>query len=183
MIYLMRHGLDDERYVGGFSDVSLIDEGIEQVKNNRIKLTSLNIKRIISSDIKRARETTGIVNEILGLPIEYDKRFRELDKGLLTGMEVMKAKEEYPEFFDDVKITDKYPQEEAMIDLYKRVIDIIPYLSTLNDTLIVTHRGVINMLYYILEEVELDMNKKRFNVDHASIHELDLKVKKIRRIY
>ena len=47
MIYLMRHGLDDERYVGGFSDVSLIDEGIEQVKNNRIKLTSLNIKRII----------------------------------------------------------------------------------------------------------------------------------------
>ena len=65
------------------------------------KLTSLNIKRIISSDIKRARETTGIVNEVLGLPIEYDKRFRELDKGLLTGMEVIKAKEEYPEFFDD----------------------------------------------------------------------------------
>ena len=27
MIYLLRHGLDDESYIGGYSDVSLIPEG------------------------------------------------------------------------------------------------------------------------------------------------------------
>ena len=31
MIYLMRHGQDDENYIGGWSDVSLIPEGIVQV--------------------------------------------------------------------------------------------------------------------------------------------------------
>ena len=28
MIYLMRHGQDDENYIGGWSDVSLLSEGI-----------------------------------------------------------------------------------------------------------------------------------------------------------
>jgi len=32
MIYLMRHGQDDETYVGGWSDVSLIPKGKEEVK-------------------------------------------------------------------------------------------------------------------------------------------------------
>ena len=32
MIYLIRHGLDDEAYIGGWSDVDLISEGIEQVE-------------------------------------------------------------------------------------------------------------------------------------------------------
>ena len=52
-----------------------------------------------------------------------------------------------------------------------------------DNTLLVTHRGVINMFYYLLNNEKLDMNKKRFNVDHASIHKLDLKNMKNERIY
>ena len=51
-----------------------------------------------------------------------------------------------------------------------------------DDTLLITHRGVINMIYFITLNKELDMNKKQFNVDTASIHELDKNLKKIRRI-
>lgn len=29
MLYLMRHGLDDENYVGGWSDVGLVSKGID----------------------------------------------------------------------------------------------------------------------------------------------------------
>ena len=57
MIYLSRHGLDDERYVGGYSDVSLTKEGIKQVKLIIPKLKELNIKSIYTSDITRAIET------------------------------------------------------------------------------------------------------------------------------
>lgn len=32
MIYLLRHGLDDENYIGGWSDISLTEEGIKQVQ-------------------------------------------------------------------------------------------------------------------------------------------------------
>ena len=35
MIYLVRHGLDDENYIGGWSDVDLIDEGIKQIESTR----------------------------------------------------------------------------------------------------------------------------------------------------
>jgi len=38
------------------------------------------------------------------------------------------------------------------------------------------------MLYYILKDIELDMNKERFDVTHASLHQID-KCKKIKRIY
>jgi broad specificity phosphatase PhoE len=51
-----------------------------------------------------------------------------------------------------------------------------------DDTLIITHRGVINMFYYIFNDINLDMDKKKFDVTHGSIHEIDLKNKKIRRI-
>ena len=42
-----------------------------------------------------------------------------------------------------------------------------------DDTLIITHRGVINMFYYILRNIPLDMDKKKFKVDVASVHALD----------
>ena len=34
MIYLIRHGLDDENYIGGWSDVDLIDKGVKQVQDS-----------------------------------------------------------------------------------------------------------------------------------------------------
>ena len=36
MIYFLRHGLDDERYVGGYSNVVLTKEGIIGVRESRI---------------------------------------------------------------------------------------------------------------------------------------------------
>ena len=38
MIYFLRHGLDDERYVGGYSNVGLTKEGIIGVRESSIKL-------------------------------------------------------------------------------------------------------------------------------------------------
>lgn len=36
MIYLLRHGLDDESKIGGWSDVGLTKEGIKQIKEAKI---------------------------------------------------------------------------------------------------------------------------------------------------
>ncbi len=69
-----------------------------------------------------------------------------------------------------------------MYDLYKRIKILLGNIKD-NNTLYVTHRGVINMIYYILKDINLDMDKEKFNVTHASLHELDLNKKLIRRIY
>lgn len=65
MIYLMRHGKDNEDYIGGWSEIPLTKEGILEVTetaqflNNSEKIT---IDKIISSSIKRAIQTADIVS-------------------------------------------------------------------------------------------------------------------------
>lgn len=184
MIYLLRHGLDDEKYIGGWSDIDLIEEGRKQIECSRTFLEdNIKIKKIISSDIKRAKTTTEIVNKNLILPIEFDSSLRELDKGDLTGIDKNTLDKKTKEFIKNITIYDKYPNGESMKEFYERIKKLIPKLKKYEDSLIVTHRGVINMLYYYLNNIMLDMNKEQFDVTHGSIHELDLDKKKIRRIY
>lgn len=184
MIYLMRHGLDDENYVGGWSDVSLIEDGIKEVEESaRWIRDNLVIKSIISSDINRAVESANIVSSITGTPVTLDSNLREQNKGLLNGLDKSIAIEKYPKYMSSVDKYTIYPQGESLLQLYERIKIYLDKLMKIDDnSLIVTHRGVINMIYYILNNIELDMDKKRFNVEHASIHELDKDNKLIRRI-
>lgn len=183
MIYLIRHGLDDESRIGGWSDVSLTNEGIKEVeKAKKYIIDNLSFEKIISSDVKRAKETSQIINKNLNKKITYTKKLREQSKGKYNGVKKSDLdKNDY--FLGNIKIYDKYPEGESLLDLYYKVEKLLNNINKWDNTLLVTHRGVINMFYYLLNNEKLDMNKKRFNVDHASIHKLDLKNMTIERIY
>lgn len=187
MIYLMRHGLDDENFIGGWSDVDLIEEGIRQVESvgEKLKSSNINIEKIITSDVKRAETTSKIIRDFYpNAEIEVNALFREQNKGVLNGMEKEKAKILYPEYFGFIAVDKTYEGGESLLDLYYRMKKCIDYiLSIEDDTLIITHRGVINMIYYIFNNIELDMNKERFNVDHASVHELNKGKRMIRKVF
>lgn len=182
MIYLLRHGLDDESFVGGWSEVDLVEEGIDQVNDILDVISELNIKKIYSSDIKRAATTSKIVTSKLGIPIVYSTYLREQNKGDANGLEKELAYSKYKEYIESNDVNKRYPNGESLKDLYDRVKESMHLLEGMNDVLIVTHRGVINMLYYILNDIPLDMNKKRFKVTHASLHILDLKNGTIRKV-
>ena len=187
MIYLMRHGLDDETLVGGWSEVDLVDEGIDQVNKTAkmMKNGNIIINKIITSDIKRAVTTSKIIeNYYPDAPIEENEFFREQNKGILNGMNKELAEKEYPEYFDSANVDTIYEDGESLRNLYDRINEYLEYILSLEDgTLIITHRGVINMLYYLLNNIDLDMDKKRFGVTHASLHELDKENKKIRKVF
>lgn len=184
MIYLMRHGLDDENFIGGWSDIDLTSEGKKQIIESTefIIKNKLVINKIISSDVKRAVATSEIVNKKLKVPIFYSNKIRELDKGIYTGVLKSTLIEKDISFIKNLTIYDKYPEGESMLELYKRMI---MFLNTLKEdnVLLITHRGVINMFYYILNDIFVDMNKEKFNVEHGSIHEMNIDKKLIRRIY
>lgn len=185
MIYLMRHGQDDETYVGGWSDVSLIPEGIEEVKESALWIKEkLDIKKIMCSDVKRAEDSASIVSEILGIPYELNPCLREQNKGLLNGIPKVEAYNNYPGYTDREITTETiFPEGESLRDLYARMKKYIEeILAMQDDTLLITHRGVINMIYYLLNNKELDMDKKQFGVDTASVHELDQRKKTIRKV-
>lgn len=184
MIYLLRHGLDDEKYIGGYSNVELTSEGIKQVQDVTLYLeqNDFQFEKIISSDVLRAKQTAGIVSNRLNLKVYYSSILRELDKGKMNGMLATLAYQKYPDYKDLNDIYMRYPDGESMIDLYNRVQKNIDKILEMDNCLIVTHRGIINMLYYILNDLQVDMDKKRFDVTHASLHELDIQSKKIKRI-
>lgn len=182
MIYLLRHGLDDERFIGGWSDVDLTKEGIKQVEDVSKYIKGLKINTILCSDIKRAVTTALIVNKELDKKIIYTKDLRELDKGIITGMEKETAYEKYPDLFNNVTTKTIYPNGECMEDLYKRIKIYLNKLLKMDNVLCITHRGVINMMYFILNDININMNKEQFNVEHASLHEINTLTKKIRRL-
>ena len=184
MIYLVRHGLDDENYIGGYSYGGLVEEGIKQVEELAFWLFNkdLNIDRIYSSDIYRAVETTLIINKYLNLDITFDQNLREQNKGLLNGMLRSEALLKYSDILLSEDVNLRYPEGESVKDLYVRIKKLLLNISIYDNSLLVTHRGVINMFYYLLNNDELDMDKRKYGVSHASFHELDLANGKIRRL-
>lgn len=183
MLYLLRHGLDDENYIGGWSNVSLTEEGKASVYKSALWLKeNTSVNQIISSDIKRAKETSLIVSSVLQVPIKYEQELREQSKGILNGMLKSQAQKLYPELFENITINTKYPQGSSIRELYYQMSTYLKKLKAIDEALLVTHRGNINMIYYLLYGIPLDMDKERFQVEHASVHELDLKLKKIRRV-
>lgn len=185
MIYFLRHGADDERFIGGWSDVGLIYKGKEQVKDaiSFLKEHPIHFDKIYSSDILRAQETAEMVQAEFLVPITFDSRLREQNKGDFNGVFATKAKLEHPNFFPTVTIDTIYPNGESLEEFQERIKQDLPYFLEQDHSLIVTHRGVINTLYYEQDHIPLDMNKEQFGVCHASIHEYNPKTKRIHKIY
>lgn len=185
MIYLLRHGLDDESKVGGYSDVSLTDIGIKQVESiaEYIK-KNLEIKKIYTSDIKRTIQTAELINQWLNVDIIKDSNLRELDKGILTGKKKKELNSWERANLETKDINEKILGGESMKDLYYRIYNLYTtgYFNDKNGSLLVTHRGVINMIYAMFNQDELTMNKEKYGVEYASLHSMDRKKQKIKKI-
>lgn len=184
MVYLMRHGQDDESYIGGWSDVSLIPDGVFEVEESAEWIKdNLNILSLQCSDVKRALETADIVSSYLNLPYQVNSNLREQNKGDLNGVLRMNLTYEKLVLTKSKNVDMRYPNGESLRDLYNRMKVYLDKIMKMEDnTLLITHRGVINMIYYILNDIPLDMDKKQFGVVTASVHELDINMKKIKRI-
>lgn len=185
MIYFIRHGLDDERFIGGWSNGGLIYKGREQVNEaiEFLKENPVHFNQIYSSDIERAKETAEMIKKEFPVPISFDEKLREQNKGDFNGMFEIKAKIENPEFFSNINEDTIYPNGESLRGFQERIQLHLPYFLEKDNSLIVTHRGVINALYYQLENIPISMDKSRFGVTFASIHEYNPKTKKMKKIY
>ena len=95
-IIFARHGKDDERYRGGWSDLELLPSGVLQAQKMAEKLKSCDITEIIASDLPRTMQTAGIAGDALGLPVHPEPRLREINNGKLSGMLNTDALREYP---------------------------------------------------------------------------------------
>jgi len=100
-ITLLRHGrsrADDEHVHEGRYDSPLTEVGRAQAekRGNDFNVQGLGYKLIIASPLRRAQETARIISKCLGVPVETDMDWAEMDNGLLAGLSFDEAATRYP---------------------------------------------------------------------------------------
>ncbi len=183
-ILFVRHGKDDDKYRGGWSNLDLTDEGVEQVmelaKHLRKKQSQYNIDYIISSDLQRAMTTANILADELQLPIVTEVQIRETNNGDLAGMLNEEALLKYPGlFFSSLDMDEAYPNGESPREFYVRIKEwferfVDEHKNEKENILVVTHGGVINIIYHLVNKLEWSNKNKPFQVETASLHILDV---------
>lgn len=96
----VRHGQTAWNAAGryqGFADVALDDEGRAQSDKLADALGDLAADGLVTSDLRRARETAVPLARALGLDPVADARLREVDVGAWEGLTPEQAEERFPE--------------------------------------------------------------------------------------
>lgn len=183
-VFFIRHGKDDDKYRGGWSKSDLMPEGKQQAKlladylkvNNR----EYRIRKIISSDLPRAMSTARFISDELDLPVRQEIQLREMNNGDLAGMLNEEALVRYPGlFFGSLKMDEPYPNGESPDDFFMRIkkwFDAFAakYKNTDENILVVTHGGVINIIYYLVKGMEWSNKSRTFKAANCSMHILNM---------
>ncbi len=104
IIYIVRHGqaeLNAKKTIGGtFEPNPLTGKGKKQALELAKKLENIQIDKIYSSDLSRARQTAEIIASKMALPVKINKLLRERSWGSLQNKTFEEAKRMYPEAFE-----------------------------------------------------------------------------------
>ncbi|HNX93329.1 MAG TPA: alpha-ribazole phosphatase [Syntrophomonas sp.] len=151
-VLLLRHGQTEwnalQKYQGHM-DIALNDTGREQAgKIARYLHDNENIEAIYCSDLSRSRETAEIIAHELHLPVQVDKRLREIGFGSWEGMTYEEVKcmypEEYEKWFNN-NLEIKVPGGESVDELLARSLPVLSELAERHEgtVLVVSHGGLI----------------------------------------
>ena len=184
-IYLIRHGRDDEGYRGGWSQRGLNTEGYRQSEQLGIYLNEnkqlYKLHRIVSSDLSRALDTAGEIAAKLKLTVEPSREWRELNNGAVAGMPNEIADERYPGlYFAGLRMDERYAGGESPLDFYTRIKAVFEQLVReqmeqhhKENIVVVTHGGVINVIYHLVRGLEWSNLSKAFPSTYTSVHKIE----------
>ena len=163
-IYVVRHGQTKwnlEGRIQGKTDIELNEKGREQAKTIRDLIAKYDIDLIISSPLKRAKETAEIINSKLKCPIIFDKALEERGYGEFEG-EVRKLIEDEivnSQMLHNYNLNLDYKGIEPIKDLCNRVwglLDSIKEKYKNKNILLISHGGVIRAINGYFEGVDED---------------------------
>ncbi|QUH19328.1 histidine phosphatase family protein [Alkaliphilus sp. B6464] len=166
---VIRHGqslADIEGRHEGRADFPLTDLGREQAEKLAKWLKQrYNFDTIISSPLKRARETAEIIGSKMNKSVIFNEDLMEWNNGVLAGLLREDANRDYPEPEGGRKYFQAVQNGESMIDLRSRaehfLADLIHSTKDSKDNIricIVSHGGLITMLYRSFLNMPIDTN-------------------------
>ena len=184
-LLFVRHGKDSDQHRGGWSQLDLLPEGKREAKMLADYLVQhkedYHFTKMITSDLKGAETTATILVEALQLPLEKESSLRETNNGDLAGMLNSEADQKFPRlYFRSLAMDKHYPNGESPREFYQRIKTWFQRFLQENDDsdetqIVVTHGGVINIIYHLVNQIEWTNKSNLFHVKHCSISLLNTK--------
>jgi len=181
-LYLVRHGRTEwnkSEVFRGKIDVPLDDIGRKQAVLAKEALLGAGLRYIVTSPLKRAKETASIVSSgFPGVELIEDERATDIDVGRWGGMSLQEVSRKYPrEYSVWVKTPDrmKFPDGESLEDVQARVWPLVssfvPDMKD-GDVLLVSHRLTLKVV--ILTAIGASLGSFwRIRLDTASLSILE----------
>lgn len=184
-LIFVRHGETDlnkeHKVAGARMDVPLNDKGIEQAKELANTLKDVEFDVIISSALKRAKQTAEIVKEHFDAPLEIVEQFGERDFGSLSGKTwdgIGKATGLGKERGIEVDLMQEFDYSayggQSAEDVKKNLIEGLSLLKEKypnKKLLVVAHGGVIRLMHHLYTE---KMEDEHLRPRNTSIHYFSL---------
>lgn len=180
-IVIVRHGESEGNanniIQGRNNDYGLTEKGK--------KVTYLNLhsnidairgaRRIISSTSNRTMETAEIISNELGIQIFENSNIKEIDAGILSGMDKDEANTIYPNYYQIWKKRqdlDEIPNAEKGEDLQDRVLSFLMqyYDKVEYCDIIVSHAGFIRCLINTIENRDRTF---QFNIENSAFFSIN----------
>ncbi|MBC1878914.1 alpha-ribazole phosphatase [Listeria seeligeri] len=161
-LIFVRHGETDmnqaKKYCGQ-SDVPLNATGQKQMELLRRKLASYPIDLVVTSDLKRVKESAAILSDA---KTDSFSELNELDFGDFEGLTYQEISELFPDawktYCDDWQ-TANFPNGENFPVFYERVMGKLhaewENWQKLNTVLIVGHLGVLRLIVLFLQKKKI----------------------------
>jgi probable phosphoglycerate mutase len=149
LIYLVRHGEAitnvEKRISGRRLTGDLTPLGREQAARAGEWLQDKGIERILHSPFARAEQTAQVINEGLGLRLEWVDGLREMDAGDLDGRTDGEAWEYFYSIYERWKRAEpdaRYPGGESHAEGFARFHAALMQVPTEQTAALVTHGGI-----------------------------------------
>lgn len=187
-LLLTRHGHTDrsepEQYLGQRIDAELSGRGRADARKLARRLANVEIQRVVTSPLKRARETADILARSHGVAVEPEPRLVELDYGDWEGHTLQDINALFPGEYD------KYDRDPAHFEVgggesgTTVAARLWPVIDGLIDwaeqrggekggaestVLVVGHSSTNRILLAMLMGVELNDYRRRFDQDWTNL--------------
>lgn len=174
-LYVVRHGETMENAnncLVGRINSSLTEKGKEQAKQVSNYFKNKKIDLIVSSPLDRCKETAQIISN--NLPIIYSDKLLGRDHGEFTGKP--RDSINFDEYWN-YKKNIQYEKAESVKDLYNRVATLIDDLKEKykdKNIIIVTHSGIMRVLYYYFKGIPDDGVLSEITIRNCEVFEYDI---------
>ncbi|WP_164472730.1 histidine phosphatase family protein [Cohnella candidum] len=178
-IYLVRHGetlFNVNDRMQGFSDSPLTDRGIQVAEKLGQGLKNIPFTAVYSSTSERATDTADLILKGRNIPVQTDKRLREINFGSWEGEHGQKIMKEHPDLWTNPE-SFKAVGGETNAELYARTQAALNDIANANkekggNILVVSH-GVTILNFALTLDPKSWNPAKQGGLPNASVTKLE----------